>query len=272
MTLESTNPAGRLYNLLHAANEVGRKNTDAPMYKVWAEVFGTQGQFETIDRINQVMQLPREIQKAVEETELPPDRVIPFMLELENLLVKRNFDLAWSNFVRLSHPHIMNGLSTCSLLLSAATKADFSDAHVKDLHEKIRTLFDEAVRADIDDLKRFLLEQLKNIEAAIQDYWISGVKALREGVNEAVGASAARRGLWDKMREAKVGKKFVQILTVYNALTVSVERTASLKDLFLPEPTPLLELIEREVPQLPYSSLEMIAEIIAAAEEDPSDP
>ena len=221
--MESTNPAGRLHEILTKAKQGG----GSPL-NVWSRVFelsdysayardpnqaGVESQIEVISRILQLRQLIDDAEDSLLRVEglsekyfRPFQRIRPLIHQ--SLASLTNADL--SGILNQITEGDMTVLEFCSERLEERhAEPVVDDKKLQEILEDVTLLFDEVRSSESIDveLKSFILDGLEAIRRGINEFRIRGPVRLKEALGEVIGSLAVNQGIVkDHGNEETVGR------------------------------------------------------------------
>ncbi|MFM0466789.1 hypothetical protein [Paraburkholderia strydomiana] len=204
MAMLVDNPAARLHAILQAGKA---QNVNRPAHDVWYEILRVEvGDHALLTaRLADVMALPREI--AVDMSEHYPDEgqmVAHWRGQVDRAFVTLHLAAPWNAFISQIDGHSMMHRSSTAKLLQHVTKLKpVNNTDLEDIRTKVNDLIIEVRNSDLDeDLKLSVVRYLTEILCAVDEYFITGVNPILDGINTAYG-----RAFTDtKYRELITGK------------------------------------------------------------------
>jgi hypothetical protein len=219
------NAAQRLHALLVRAKSISGADS---CQQAWASLLRVDPADVAglLHRLSPVMALPQKVRKEVDEAGLDSIYLSHFN-EIEQAFGIMNFHIKWEQFLGSISEQAPTSLGICAHRLSEGRpEAEVTDEAIEELSVGARELIDEVREAEVsDDLRLYLLRQLRRVEAAIHDYPIIGPDALREAYHIAVGEAVVQPDLHDELHKAPVSKQFWNFVQ-HAALTLSVVHTS----------------------------------------------
>jgi hypothetical protein len=183
------NPAARLLAILKAGRQEAPQTSCSDVwYKVLRVDPGDHALLAA--RLAEVMALPREI--AIDMSEYYPDEsqmVAHWRGQVDRAFVSLHLGAQWASFSSQIDEHSMMHLSTTAKLLQYVTKAKpVNDTDLGDIRNKINELIIEVRDSDLEDsLKISVIKYLTEILSAVDEYFITGVTPILDGINAAYG-------------------------------------------------------------------------------------
>ena len=215
--VEKITSVGQVHNIIQEALDIGEvKSID-----VWAYVFDTDKWNQKI--IVGVTQLFVLFGKAKEELSYLEDYQNKQGLDVLNRIEKNIFNTLhgdWNSFKVNTNQDMLGVLSLCNELLKTKKYSfkEISDTQLEKLKEQIRNLIDDFLNSDLPrDLKLDLIIELRKIEDALLNFYISGEARLKQVCNE-VQASIINKA----SEKPKVFKQFISSVrkVVSTAVTI----------------------------------------------------
>lgn len=127
-----------------------------------------------------------------------------------------------------------------AVLARRSTQVVVEQDQVRDYLSQVRDLID-AVLSDDDldaDLKRYIIERLREVERAIQDALITGAPDLERAVTTLLGSVQRRPDMWDRIGKSKYGRR---IAGVYAAICMGLSAVGGFPALMPGDEPPIIE-------------------------------
>lgn len=187
----TNNPAGRLHELLVAARAVSPQKG---MKAIWMEVLEADGDATLLRRLGQVYTLPGDIRSQVKAHPEENEELLLRPLVKVEAGLQLPFGAKGQQLRQTVDDAALIGLEWTSERLSQVRgEPAVAEDDLKQLQVLVQELFEEVLRAEIDDeLRTFLLRHLQTMEAAIEEVRICGVSAIRDVVEATVGGIGLR--------------------------------------------------------------------------------
>lgn len=184
--MPTDNPAARLHAIL---KEGMAFKSDMPCRAVWAQVLGTNDESELVARLGEVMALPRQILSAL-EIHLPDEEIgADWARALDAGFTNQHLAGQWSSFSQHVKGPTVSFLGVISALLSRVIHIQLlPNEKLEEMTRKLRELHDLVVEGEFDEATaRYLLRQIQRIQAAIDEYRITGGEPVLELVDAVYG-------------------------------------------------------------------------------------
>lgn len=186
--MASDNPAGRLSALLQRARQ---QNGHAKIRTVWADVLDVPDDDESLllRRLAGLLELPEQVRAAVHDLpDLKEDLHLRPLPAIEAALGKLNLDAQWRESSAYLTDDVMVGLEWLDHALSTHDDTTIDHDAAEDIRGQVVDLIQDVLDADLDPhLKQFLLQHLRVLDHALQDYRVVGREAIRRAVEGALG-------------------------------------------------------------------------------------
>ena len=218
------NPASRLLQIL----EAGRKHPgNANCRAVWLDVLKAgKDNAELNAKIGKVMQLPLEIIDLLKEHYgAQGDTWSHWSTQVATAFMSQNLNSNWASFSGHIDDHTIMYLRMAVGLLDAKISVRrMSDENLKKLYASFTALLAEILHSDLDSsLKKFLVDHLRRIVSAIEDYSISGGSALLDSLEVVVGHAYLDPSYRTFLTSTELGARILESLSVAaNLVTVAV--------------------------------------------------
>lgn len=208
------NPASRLHRLL---KEGKRVSSDGNAFTTWASIFdiSPDEKAEVLRKLGGVFELPSEIRVEVKELEgVNHDLLLEWLPVVEDAFARINLSSKWSRFIDKIDDTVLYGLKLCDDQLSRnRDRVSVEPSELVEILEEVRELFDSVVASDLDkELRHFILDHLKSIEEAIQDFQIRGPASVEKALHETVGAAYMKPDLSRRIQETEEGNRFWKVI------------------------------------------------------------
>jgi hypothetical protein len=253
--MAGANPAGRLHAILSTAR--GTKK-ERPTHEAWSAAIGVplSDTARFFEGMAAVLTLPGEVVSALRRAGMSGQELELFTTwkaPVDAVLSALNLHQAWNDAKAQLTDVAMHSLQHCDNYLSNHwQEPQLSADDLADIQVRVDTLFEEVASADIDaDLKRFSLDHLGKIAAAVRKFRIDGTRPIQQAVQSAVGELAVRKDLLGRMWESITGKKVVSALNGFLLLLRIADTSADLyARLQLPAAPEAAELFDADAPKL----------------------
>ncbi|WP_432498887.1 hypothetical protein [Kineococcus auxinigenes] len=249
-TIATNNPAGRLHALftalLRGTNAQARNATKlgAALGKVW-DLDWPEDHRGIAIRVVDALVLPEQIEEQISAWADDPRVYEDLALEhlgawRQALRATTNLDNTLLSLTQHLNDTNLQGLQIASRALSTvAPEVQPADDDLERLAESVAALLQEVFDADLDEeVRAFLVDQLRLMQDAIARVRVRGVQALYDAFDQVAGATRfRRRQAADRLRreEPDLAQKFWALLTnlatVVTLVQGGVALTADLGDL-----------------------------------------
>ncbi|MGB5962046.1 MAG: hypothetical protein WBG73_15360 [Coleofasciculaceae cyanobacterium] len=236
--IPTNNPAGRLYEILTKAIEIGRlvpsrrgTNTEFPserrVFVVLAKALEIDNpdSFELFDGIAKLSALVNDTELAINKTqdvniELYLRAINEVKEAFNNLHV--NLPEDWLLIANKIDKSTLEKLEFCADVLSRQQgEIVLNNEELNELFDEVRTLLEKVLDADLDkDIKSFMLEKLKDIDQAIINYKFQGSKGLIQAIESTLGATIINEKIRSQKEKPIVTNFFTVIGRVASVLNV----------------------------------------------------
>lgn len=232
---ETDNPAARLHGFLDKAKNANTEQSDQT-FQVWARVLEIQpsDDAQLLHALVQLHALIPEIKAAVEGISnldhslyTKPLPVVSEILDIKHL----NFN--WKDTRARLTGSLMTSLQFCAAELERHPRPRSIPADdLEQLQSDVEALSNQILEGDLDDaLKRFLLQQVETVRAALLQYRLRGPAALREALEQITGAAFLNFNTVEEYRETA---EVSMLYKIYIRLKDAVEFALKVKQLAEP--------------------------------------
>jgi len=204
------NPAGRLLAILKRGREHRSTN---PAQVVWSQILGIE-QADLpllLHRLGRVYALPQKVQSEIRQIrEIDHDVYLKSVSKVATAFKRLNLAAPWDSFIKHVDDVAIHGLEFCDERLSnIAPEQALREDQLTKLHDEVRLLIDEVVKAQIDDkLRAYMLKHLEMVELAIGDYDICGSEPLETSFTTVVGSVALDKETAQNVKDSAFGDRF----------------------------------------------------------------
>lgn len=145
--------------------------------------------------------------------------------QVNHAFMVQNLNDKWAGFIGHIDDHTITYLRLASDLLQSKTNAKiiaYSD--LQELKEKIRNIYDEVIKSEIDDeVKKYLAHYLQKILIEIDEYHLTGALPLLETVEIMTGHAAIDKNYYDFLKDTELGKRILDTLgAMANMVTIAI--------------------------------------------------
>lgn len=208
------NPAGRLYDLLRAAQKHPVKE---PARNAWAKVFDVEpaDTGSLLKMLADLIGLVSQTKSSIERLE-DVDHVLylkPFK-KLETFFSQVNLDAQWAQWQgQLDEPTLYGLQFAADKLSRNAGSTSISEKDLESLRSELEQLVTSVLDSDLpQELKALFLRNLESVRHALLVYRIRGIDGLEEELERAVGSlmlhkhkippkgdKSASRNFWERL-------------------------------------------------------------------------
>jgi hypothetical protein len=225
---ELDNPAARVEAVLRRAEPFIGQDVNAKT--AWLAVFHTESDEDLMSRCTEFVTQIRLAREAIER--LPEDEYPEHLLEHFPLLEKlpglmfampTNTMSSYRTFIT---PTLIYSLGACARALrrNGWTEPTLDDDGINELLETINDILIEVAQSALPkDVKIFVVQRLRDVEAALRSYQISGYAGLEITLDALIGS------LWRAPNDTKkpVGNWFMRLLSKVESATKTSAQIAT---------------------------------------------
>jgi len=244
MNVESTNPAGRLHQILIQAKASGGIG---PAFEVWKRVFGVpvesehardptqahlEAQIEVISRVVQLKQLIEDTEEALRDIDGLSEKYFRPFQRIRPIVQQSIASLGTDLTAALNQ--VTEGdltvLEFCSEKLEELHVEPIVDeTELQEILQEVNSLFDEVRDSSVDaELKSFVLDGLETIRRGINEFRIRGPERLKESLGEIIGSLAVNKDLVKAGSKEEVVGKFEKLCYRFAAVVSFASDAAGL--------------------------------------------
>jgi hypothetical protein len=237
----TNNPAGRLYEILANAMEIGgsgglviqrgikvseQRQTRVVLAK--ALEIDNPDSPDLFDGISQLFGLVNNTELAINKLQdVNTELYLRAIIEVKEAFNSLQFNLTqdWDIIANKIDKSTLEKLEFCADALSRQQKEIVLDnEQLNELFDEVRTLLEKVLDANLDkDMKSFMLEKLQDIDRAIINYKFQGSKGLIQAIESTIGATVLDEKLLRTQKENPIVNSFftligrvASVLNVYN--------------------------------------------------------
>ncbi|HEY4092690.1 MAG TPA: hypothetical protein VGN46_14345 [Luteibacter sp.] len=222
--MELDNPASRLHDILARGKIIPA--TDS-CRTAWGQLLGSgSNQALTMARLGKVMELPQQSLNAMEVAF--PHRVgacSHWVGKLSSAFGRQDLDGVWETFIKFVDEQSMSLLGLTADLLGGLEKRSRLDIeHLSQVREQLNELLVAVLASDVSaDVKRWVVNYLRKIIVAIDEYHITGALAVVEATDGALGHARANPEYRSFLRDHELGGRVLEgISAAANLVTVAM--------------------------------------------------
>ena len=208
------NPAARLHNILKLCKSLANEMGGKPMVQAWRKVFSLDDDVEDIvvmSKVGRVYGLPSQISDEIKQFEdLDHTLYLGWKNDLAQAFQAISFTNAFSGFTNKLSDSLLINIQFCAHELSKRCPEKIvDDAQLAELKEAVYTLYQEVQKANLaTELSRYLLDHLYLMIEAIDNYLITGARALQNSIDNIVGTVITNQKVATAVKDSPVGNKF----------------------------------------------------------------
>lgn len=225
------NTAGRLLDLYDRLMSRGRN--DAPMVKVWAEVFDISADAPHLeDDVVTCLQATRSEIELLRSKLLamgaPEEIMHPGMTRLRNITSPSYIHAGWSGlWEEASKPENRLTFSWAKWTFREEDEEDMHADELASLRSELDSLEDSLQKTEMAPyLREFIHRQIDAIRSALRIYRIRGVKPIEEALQKVAGAFIIEKARID----AEQAKASEPAKSVFAQAITAIEKTAKIAD------------------------------------------
>lgn len=223
------NSAARLLALL--AGTRGEQG-GTPTREVWSRVFPESSRLADTTRLTAAVidlsdQVAADIRQLPGE---PHDKLLEWKPNVDRLLLcsLQNGDSSWGNHSSLLDDKTIYSLDLCATKLSAAAPERVLEAdELKTFHDRIRELLREVIDSSLEaDIKAFIVDQLHEIDRALQLYRVRGIRVVTKALEAVAGQALANGHLANRAASTPAGRSAWEVIRDLTAVSTLTENLA----------------------------------------------
>ncbi len=221
--MHTDNPAGRLLHILQEGKDNAPHNT---CKDVWFQLLEVENENFALlmSRLGKVMGLPEQIRSQIQY--YYPNQNCKHWINQVNLAFStQTLDGSWEGFNQYIDEHTINYLSMSVDLLDTKENTQIlKEDKLSEIREKINDLLTDILEEDIDEhFKKYMVDYLRKITVAIEEYKISGATPIVESIEQALGHAFIDKKYKDNLLKTETGKKIITALgAVASVVTIAV--------------------------------------------------
>jgi hypothetical protein len=218
------NAASRLLALLVKAKSID-PNTSS--IHAWEQVLNTKkNPALLLSRMGKMIALPEQITTTLANSvETSPSVVQHISDQFYAAFITHKFSEKWEVFVSRIDAHITNYLALASTLLETQIKTRQLDVdELQGLREDFEQLLEKVRLSDLPPrLKSYVVLQLHDLIAALDDYFITGAEPILERIEATIGHAYIDSEYRGFLKDHELGKSLLDCLgAAANLVTVAV--------------------------------------------------
>jgi len=218
------NPAARLLAILDA----GRMEPPTSSCRaVWKKLLAvSDDQALLMSRLGKVMELPLLTVQAIKERY--PDQGNSWTHwegQVNVALTTQNLNGEWKTFIGHIDDHTLNYLRITSDLLQAKSNTKLIvDNDLSSIRERLDAILGEVLNSDAsDEIKKYLVRNLRKIITAIDEYRLTGAIELLDVVETTLGHAFVDKSYKSFLTDTELGRRIIETLgATADVITVAV--------------------------------------------------
>jgi hypothetical protein len=224
------NATGRLLALIHAAGQHPPNMVSRDAWRVLLRVEEKGNISELLSRLAAVMNLPSEAEAEIRRLEhVKVDHLLVWVPVVHQAFSVINLGAHWETFRKPfdTDARALHALEIASDMVARQfPQAMIDENELEEIRNEVVELRSMTLAAELDeDLKLFILANLREIEAAIEQYQIRGTAGLREVVQRAYGEVLLRPTTRERVERTPVGHRYAKVL---HRILISISLSADL--------------------------------------------
>jgi Rad3-related DNA helicase len=225
--LHTDNPAGRL---LHILQDGKNKPPRAICKDVWFQLLEVEGKNFALlmPRLGKVMELPEQIVSQIQYHYPNQSNTCKHWSGRVNTAFSmQNLNGTWQEFNKYIDENTINYLSIFADLLDTKENIQIlKEDKLSEIREKINDLLTDILDENIDideNFKNYIVNYLRKITIAIEEYKISGATPIVESIEKILGHSFIDEEYRENLFKTKTGNKIITTLEVVaSVVTIAV--------------------------------------------------
>ena len=223
--MHTDNPAGRLLHILQEGIDI---DPNTICRDVWFKLLEIEDKNLALlmSRMGKVMELPEQIVSQLQYHYPNQDNTHEYWVNKVNeAFSTQNLNGCWKEFNNNIDEHTINYLSIYADLLDAKENTQIlKEDKLSEIREKINDLLTDILEEDIDEhFKKYIVDYLRKITVAIEEYKISGAAPIVESIEKILGHSSIDEKYRENLFKTKAGEKIITALhTVASMVTIAV--------------------------------------------------
>jgi hypothetical protein len=222
--MQKDNPAARLYRISDKIIQAYHSGTTREAFR---KIFNAQSPRELFSCFEKLHETIDEIKQYIELNDISDrDHYLYSFPKIEKFLdsCMKNLDVPFHAISNRIDEHIVRELKHCALMLdNHISENRIKKEELENLKQEVESLIEQVLSSSYEaKLKKFILEQLHNIKAALKDYEIIGNKALRRVYESNIGAFLLNVPFLDDNKDKEEGKQVVKILGSLKSMLTNV--------------------------------------------------
>lgn len=222
--MDHDNPALRLLGLLNKAKTIDANKASVNAWEALLDAKSDRALL--LSRMGKMLALPQQIASVLSNSvDAPPESVQHIANQLFAAFTTHKFNEKWEVFTARIDVHMLNYLALASTLLETRNPTKrLDDEELTSLRENFSNLLERIRLYEIEShLKSYIVMQLHDLIAALDDYFITGAAPILECVEATVGHAYLDPGYKSFLNDHELGQSLLQCLAAAaNLVTVVV--------------------------------------------------
>lgn len=198
--------------------ETGRKQIQ-PSHKktvrqAWAQLLNVpEGDLAALlRRLSEVARLPVQIREQVlRHAAVENTAYTKHLPKIEKSFAGLHLHGRWEDFINQFDDTTMYGLEVCDQYLSTF-QPDIS-VELEEIQGEVRELLRDVEGGELpDDLRRYLVTQLRDLDSALEEYRFSDEESIVRSIDVAIGTIVRQPKVWVIFQETNAGKRLWKIM------------------------------------------------------------
>ncbi len=229
----SNNSAARLLNLIKTGKAIDR---NLFIHEAWSKLLSIPKDDKSLlfKRLGKTISLTLEVRKDIEALSISKEDIALYLRwwgPVHSAFHGTTLEMKWDQFLNRLKDDTILSLEFCASTLSKEKpEKTIEKEKIQSILKEIDNLIDEIENTDLEQpLQNYLLEHLRNIKNALEEYKICGIAAIESRINEIIG-SAFTNKIEIKKQRHPVCKKFRRIVTDISIIITLVTGVPQLTD------------------------------------------
>ena len=230
----TSNPASRLYEILTSAkkycNDQGGRalEKEENVKDVWASIFDIDKQDEEkiFLSIVRVIEQIETVKKAVDKIESSSkNHLIKIITELEKEIMNMRLKDDSDSLKKALNEERLASLTGLAFALDARNQyCNIEEETILEFREKIALLIQDISDLQLkDELKKVVIDNLKQVDLMIENYKLYGVDGIKSAVENGFGSIMLNKELSEETNEnSKFKETLIQVLNLFGNINTAV--------------------------------------------------
>lgn len=217
------NAASRLLQLLNKAKEIEQNISSLD---AWGKLLGTRDPAKLLSRMGKMIALPEQISATLSNSVNTSPAVLHHISsQFYHAFTTHKFSEKWNEFTNRIDSHVINYLGLASTLLETQTKTkQLTEGELQELRDSFSDILERARNSDLPPrLKAYVVLQLHDIIATLDDYFITGAEPVLERIEATLGHAYVDEEYKNFLKDNELGKAILDCLgAAANVVTIAV--------------------------------------------------